>query len=358
MGETRFLFPVDGDMLNSRDGAERAGRLYVTVRAAAPPHDRLYVNNTAMAYGGGVHTAEIPLDGYRNTLTLYNADSRETAEVVVFWMKDATERYRFSLDDNIWCLRDLAKNAGTYKSAFDNPYFAIFKKANELYGTKVLMNIYYQCDGFDLTMMPDTYKEEFQANSDWFRFSFHAKQNDPPSPYKNTSYDNIAGDYDAVIREIRRFAGQENIPPVTTIHYGECTREGVRALRARGIRCLIGWYQLPKNIPYVSYYFDLGQTLNIRGRNFWRDNREDMVFGRITSVLNLGKLHDIRPFLEAEKSDPHKGGFMELMIHEQYFYPDYVIYLPDFEERVLTGIRWAHENGYRPSWIEDFVFEP
>ena len=48
---------------------------------------------------------------------------------------------------------------------------------------------------------------------------------------------------------------------------------------------------------------------------------------------------------------------MYLLIHEQYFYPFYEAYLPDYKERVMAGVRWCEEHGYRSKWIEDFAFE-
>jgi len=351
-----FKFPVDGDMLNAHDGETNENRLYVRVHVMELPGSEIYINRIKAAYINGLYEAVVPLDGYRNTLKAYNATSLESREIVVYWLKNATNKFRLSLDDNIWCLQDLAKNAHIYKSIFENPYFALYKKAHDLYQAKVHMNIYYQCDGFDLTMMPEKFKGEFQANSDWFHFAFHAKQNDPPRPYLNTTFDEILHDFDRIMEQVHRFAGQE-IQPVTTVHWGECTREGVRALRARGLRCLMGYFWTERNIPTVSYYLDLGQTLNLAGRNFWKDNREDIVFGRIANVLNTGPLKDIIPQLEREKEDPQKNGFMELMIHEQYFYPKYESYLPDYEDRVLSSVKWAVENGYRPAWVSDCVFE-
>ena len=57
-------------------------------------------------------------------------------------------------------------------------------------------------------------------------------------------------------------------------------------------------------------------------------------------------------------ADPHRGGFVSIMIHEQYFYSDYCGYLPDFEERVLAPCRYLHEHGYVGSHITEALREP
>ena len=41
-----------------------------------------------------------------------------------------------------------------------------------------------------------------------------------------------------------------------------------------------------------------------------------------------------------------RGGFVSLMIHEQYFYSDYVNYRPDFARRVLEACAYLAEKGY------------
>jgi len=352
-----FIFPLDGDMLSACDGEERGGRLFVTVKVSAPPRCELYVNRVKLIETNGLYAADVPVDGYRSTLALYEARSRITREIVVYRLTNAANTYRLWLDDNIWCLKDLAENASQYSSIFDNPYFALYKKAHASTGVNVHMNIYYQCDGFNLSMMPDKYKNEFKANASWLRLAFHAKQNDPDRIYRDVSYDELFADYGMVTEQIRRFAGQDYIAPTAVLHWAECPVEGVRALRARGIRCLMALPEAPGNIPTTSYHLDLGQTLNLQKREFWKDNVEDMVFGRINIILNKGACENILPALEEEKSDPHRSGTMELLIHEQYFYPHYRHYLPDYEKRVLSAVQWAADNGYEPKWLEECVLE-
>ena len=56
---------------------------------------------------------------------------------------------------------------GEYMSIFDDPYLAMYRDLHDRYGSHVHMHIYYQTvDGnFNLSMFPDKYKAEFQANS-------------------------------------------------------------------------------------------------------------------------------------------------------------------------------------------------
>jgi hypothetical protein len=45
-----------------------------------------------------------------------------------------------------------------------------------------------------------------------------------------------------------------------------------------------------------------------------------------------------------------------LLIHEQYFYPFYRAYQPDYKEKVLKAVGWAADNGYEPAFPGDCVF--
>jgi hypothetical protein len=54
---------------------------------------------------------------------------------------------------------------------------------------------------------------------------------------------------------------------------------------------------------------------------------------------------------------PHRGGFVSIMIHEQYFYKDYVACKPDFEARVLEPARLLFENGYTGAFLKEVLAE-
>ena len=60
------------------------------------------------------------------------------------------KKYRFSLDDNIWVFRDIARN--NYSSIFENDYLALLKSIHEEFGTKIQLNVYYETEGFTLVL--------------------------------------------------------------------------------------------------------------------------------------------------------------------------------------------------------------
>jgi hypothetical protein len=51
------------------------------------------------------------------------------------------------------------------------------------------------------------------------------------------------------------------------------------------------------------------------------------------------------------------SAYVDLLLHEQYFYPFYSSYQPDYRQKALTSVKWAVNNGYKPAFLEDCVFE-
>jgi hypothetical protein len=352
----RLLSPVDGDMLNSYDGVSTDGYLLTNVKITAPVGHEIQVNGVAASFTDGVYTAEIRLKNYQNVIQVKDVTSKESKKITVFWLKKIVNKYRLSLDDNIWFLQDISKNANRYRSIFENPYLSLFKQVHDTYGTKIHFNIYYQTEGFDLSQMTDKFKNEWKENAGWIKLNFHALQNDPDRPYINAGYDEVKRDCDMVMDQIRRFAGEEMLGPVTTLHWGEATVEGCRALRDSGYKGLSGYFNVDDTEP-VSYYLNMDQRRNLNNRFIWRDNKEGIIFTRIALVINTVRLEEIVPYLEGLRSDSHKPAYIDLMIHEQYFYPFYVAYQPDYGIKVMTAVKWAIDNGFQPAFLSECIFD-
>jgi hypothetical protein len=347
--QVRFTTPIHGDILNRHDGRETRSGLSVVVRGRCPSDAPVTVNDVAASVRGREFTATVCLSARETELCAAGAGSSDT--ITVLYDRNSFKRYRFSLDDNVWFLRDIARDRP--RSIFDNPYMALWRRLHQQYGARINCNIYYQCDGFNLSMMPDAYRGEWQDNADWFRLTFHALQNEPNEPYINASYEEIGHDADLVNNEIVRFAGETALNPFTTVHWGEATRDGCRALRDRGIRGLCGYFVLGKdNRPHVSYYLDADHTCHLGGRDYWKDIGEDMFFIRHDIVINGVALDKIAAHLQGVAANPHQRDLMEIMIHEQYFYPGYRAYEPDYEARCEAAVRWLTENDYSPVFYD------
>jgi len=366
----RFANWIDGDCVNERDGKKIENGIEIPVAVEAPANCEVFLNGKPMEYANGTYHATVQIFGYRNTLLAEDRTNGTDAKIVLLYIPYAVGKYRFSSDDNILFLQDITEHKDTYKSIFENPYLAIYKKAHDLYGAKVHLNLFYAFDEngrkkfstdrtyFDLSMMTDKFKDEFAANADWLKLAFHAHAEHPAYPYAEATAEKITEDCIRVHREIIRFAGPASISNSTTTHFGSGNRECVRALRALGYTSLTGYFRVRDGKSWVSYYTPTDVCEHVSERDFWYDSEEDMLFGRIDRVTNLGTLEDVMEEVIESANHPHKGGFVSVMIHEQYFHKDYTIHLPDFEARILEPCRYLWEHGYVGCHISEATREP
>jgi hypothetical protein len=354
----QFISPIDGDMLHAGDGEIYEGRLSTVAKVAASPGARIQINGIEAVASGEYHTAAILLERYENTVEAVNIDTGEKAQIRVYLLKNLYGHYRLSIDDNIWFLRDIQQNSASYTSLFDNSYLGFLKGVNQQYGTKIHLNIFYETDGFNLSEMTDKFKDEWKANAGWLRLSFHAKGEFPDRPYIAAGYDQVKADCDQIVSEIKRFAGEEVMTSVTTIHWGEATVEGSRAMRDAGYRGQLGYFNVDDDRAPVSYYLSVEQRRHMKKRFIWMDTAEGIVFIRSSIVLDTTPLNDIVSSLDSyEQTLGKKPPYVDFLIHEQYYYPFYQAYQPEYREKILTAVQWATNNGYTPAFLCDFIFE-
>ena len=352
-----FITPIDGDMLHKLDGIVSDEHLIVPVKISASRNSIISVNGIKAKYiDDGVFLADVPLKGCKNIIEAIDSTNNQQQTIEVYRLTNFVDKYRLSLDDNIWFLRDITQNASVYNSIFDNPYLGFLKEVHDSYGTKIHLNIYYETDGFNLSQMTDKFKSEWKENSNWLQLSFHAYADKPDRPYINAGYEKVKHDCDLVMDQVHRFAGKEITGPVTTLHWGEATVEGCRALRDSGFTCLPCDFNVDNNLAPCSYYLDVEKRRHINKRLIWRDNKEGIIFVKCAIIVDTHKLQDIVPFLDEIKKDPHKSAYIDLLIHEQYFYPSYSGYQPDYKEKILTAVKWADDKGYEPAFLSDCVF--
>lgn len=361
----RFSFPIDGDCINSGDGVRKGNDLIVKVKVCAPAGAEIFVNDVKTKFNGNEHEAEIRFCSYRTSLTAVDKISGESDTIAVYKFVNPEKKFRLSVDDNILFFKDIAEKQNEYKSLFDNPYLKMFKRAHDDTGVCVHLNLFYEtfrdtekAGYFNLSMMPDKYKAEWEANSDWLRLSFHSRTNDY-WPYKHTGHTLITEECKKVHREILRFAGEKSLAKTTTLHFGSTNITGVRALRTLGYQNLAGYFEFDnEGNTMVAYHYPKDLVAYVGNRDFWRDTEEDITFCRIDRVLNLDKtVAGNMKFVKEVFSSPTRGKFIELMIHEEYFYPDYGAYIPEFGNIVYESCKWLKEQGYKSAFIQDVVKE-
>lgn len=355
-----FIFPLDGDCLTPLDGELRDGSLFITVQLLAYSGASVTIDGTpADELFDGVFSSTIPIG--RKTDIIATVDGRIIVATV--YQLDIVKGYRLSVDDNIRFLAELTqweKSKNRVASIFDHPYLRIYKEAHDLYGAAIHLNLFYEAGAsvtagvnqppsyFNLSMMTNSYKAEWEANSDWLKLSFHSRREFPAFPYKYSARSELTADYEDVKREILRFAGEPCFSEVTTIHYGSCSDEGLSELKRLGVKTLMGIFELDQeNTPIVGYDFPPSLAAHIANRDFFYSSKYGMLFGRIDIVLNNYTVSSAMEEINKIAAIPTRAAYLELMIHEQYFYPDYKAYIPDFRELVLSPCKWAYEHDYK-----------
>ena len=360
-GKCKFVKPIDGDVLfSTADGEARDGGLYTVIRVSAPVGRKIEINGVEATEQDGSYYATVFLDGYRNSVEALDRESGELQTIFIYWFRNGYKTYRLGVDDVIRCFENIYQHQEEYTTIFEDPFLALYRDLHETYGTYVHMHIYYENDdgSFNLSMFPDKYKAEFQANGDWLKFTFHSRKDKPDSPYKFASYEQVMREGKQVEAEILRFAGPEVFSDITSQHWADSNLYATRAFRNLGYRCIDGYFIFDeKGEPAVSYYLNKEQTEHAHQRDFWVDNQENIIFVKDDIIINEVDLEEIDAFME-NISSQEDHCFHYLLIHEQYFYEDYIRYEPDYRERIFRTVDWCHRNGYRPATISSVALEP
>lgn len=256
------------------------------------------------------------------------------------------KRFCFTIDDNIRFLKELTER--NCASIFNHPYVALLKRLHERFDLKIQLNLFYRMDGFDLSQMSDRHASEWTAISDWLKFSFHSDR-EISVPYENSGYEEVLTDCRSVNEQVLRFAGPASLAETTTIHCCMTTEEGLKALADNGVRGLLGLYGSDEK-PRVSYGLNENYVRMLRNGHFVCHG--GITFAPIDMVLNLFPIQDLLPAL----SKFFTRDSIRVMIHEQFFYEDYIYFeYPDFEEKLTTVFDALCKHGYQSCFFEELI---
>lgn len=371
----RITYPFHGAVLNHRHGTQTDQGLTLTIRGESPLHSSVTVNGRPARQVAREWTAEVTLTEHESDITAVAAGihGREEHTVRVVFDRHSRPRYRFSIDDNIFFIRDLVQKG--HKSLFDCFYLDILRALHEKYGARFALNMFYTTPEEDVTLadMPDTYRGEFADNADWLKLSFHAWAEFPDRPYQYASAEKLGEDFDRVKEQILRFAGEASWSPPTVVHWGMVHPRAMPALIERGVTMLSGFFMLQAGSHYtedgepmpasimapgcagydVNYWLDQERSDYLAHHDALKDYRTGMVYSPVDIVCNNTALEDVVPTLEPLTRNPDTAEIMDLFTHEQYFWPYYSAYRPDHADRLDAAIGFCAENGYEPVWFHE-----
>lgn len=301
----------------------------------------------------------------------------------------------FYIDDTLWVLRDITRQRP--KTLFDNPFMKMLKTAHDKYGLKTQLNLFYRTDyfygndDFCLANVTDAYKSEFEANSDWLKMAFHAKEEYPDYPHVNATYDDIKDIFKNIEKEVFRFAGEKSFAYTVCPHWVPMSKDGVRALKDCGVKLLDVTYghtqefeDAPDSLPYghdlrllnnrqpdtklftrggrnvaiknsICGYnhlpFEIGEEMKGTDKILWNEEI-GIYFKKFCSAgLNLTPYDE----LEAEYTELAKMDYIGICDHEQYFYEDYLAYQPDYADKIYKMCEILTSKGFEFICGEDLL---
>ncbi len=292
----------------------------------------------------------------------------------------------FYIDDTIWALRDITRERPA--SLFDNPFFKMLKSAHDEYGLKVQLNLFYRTDffygndEFTLAEVTDAYKSEFEENSDWLKLAYHAKQEFPDYPHVNAKYEDVMTIFKNIEKEVFRFAGEKSFSYTVDPHWDSTSTEGVKALSDCGVKLLYATYgevseynDDPESLPYghaarllnnrqpeTRVFTRLGGgddiAASICGYNHLSNEDAKKIISNCSAVYDekmdiymkpLGEITlNVYSYDELDDvfSSQSDWDFVGICVHEQYFYPDYYGYQPDYADKINKMCKILKNYGF------------
>ncbi len=359
-GAIRIDEPFDGAVLNRRHGEAVDGGLKIRVSGTASTAQLVTINGLPAPRENDRFLAGVVLrDKLTENVALVDSSTgRRDARAKVRWDKHSMPRYRFSIDDNSFFLRDIAQKG--YRSLFDCWYLKMLKDLHAKYGVKFTVNIYYTTgDDFSLPQFSDRYRGEWKDNAHWLKLAFHAYADKPDRPYQDAPPEKLIADLDQVAQQILRFAGPETYAPPTVIHWGMTRQSALKPLASRGVRALSGYFRKVSGVYDVNYRFNDTISEYLSRHDAWMDFSTGIVFSRVDIVCNNVPVDRIAAELDPQIKDPNTAEIMDLFTHEQYFWPFYHNYIPDHPKRLDVTLRWVTEHGFKPVFFhEGFLGAP
>ena len=365
----------NGEVVNHYCGIETGAGLEIEIRGIASPQSRVTVNGIPAIRNDREFSAKILLTGKINRITATAIDKfgEFSRTITLAYDKKSFLRYTVRIDDNSFLFTELARERPA--RAFDHFYLAGLKKLHQQYGTKFILKCFYcndhDPDKFTLDQMPAIYKSEFEDNADWLHLAFHARSEFPDRPYQHWSAERLAGDFDAVSREIIRFAGEKSYSPPTNVHWAMLEPANFRVMKERGLKILTsGGFMANRlfvdgivetitgNACDIGFFYEQDVSHHMLNRRVFFDPEYELFLSRTFFCFNIDTPQEIEAKIiaEHEKRDITRCDILEAVGHEQYAFKNYMNFLPDFFDRLDACCRVPAELGYAPVFFQDGIF--
>jgi len=370
-----FTQPFDGGgvheecgppVLGTETGPDGKTMLKIQVTGSVPPRAKLEV----FTADGQRIPVEVQNGAFRGTALLRDRITEIKARTTIdgtareirtrpVWAKNSYKRFRTYIDDHSFFFRDILRK--DYKSIFDCFYLAKLRELHRNFGAKINLNCFNTTPerDFRLSMFPDKYKSEFENNAHWLRLAFHSENEFPGIPYKNATPEKLAADFDLVARELKRVAGSACTVGLQ-IHFADVPPDCYKVLADRGVKMLQTRGRRPDSTkPKLCDYHLPDSILEYLCDNQgWMHFGSGLIFynGMAATTCEWTPVDQVGPSILSRIGVPATSHLVNIVGHEQYWWPFYKNFVPDLYERWSTAFRFVLDRGYKPIWIEDGFF--
>lgn len=255
------------------------------------------------------------------------------------YQKSYPKFMHLSIDDEIWVLQTLTQQLPT--SIFDLPTFSFMKYLHDTYGAVFTMNLfykYYPADTFNLSSVTSAYANEFRANSDWLKFSFHGY--DSVMDYDTLDAATAKTHWDMVMTEIVRFSSPQNIDTMPRTSGFKGNLANARAWRDTANNNATG-FLAADDTRAINLYLGANERASLIACDDLYDGVEKLFFMRTDLRLDSA----ITPYatLDSRKTDKTFRGQQNAQI---VFWHSSVTWSDTVKTNIEDCCKWARDNGY------------
>lgn len=227
----------------------------------------------------------------------------------------------FSIDDSQLIWITLINNP-TASSIFDTQYFGSLKQIHDATGMCVTVNLFCcnaRVDGtpsYTLSDVPDTWKTEFEANSNWLKFALHSYYTDQEYGTEIVGH-SLLEDFNYCNTQIKRFAGEKSVSRHLRLGYFNCPSEE-DAISIMNVTDGVKMYSTSDDNRDSNMYLNAVQRSEINQKGLLYDNKNELMF--IKSMPRLDTSSNITSLVTTAKQFKSSQKLLEMFCHE----PNYV----------------------------------
>lgn len=285
----------------------------------------------AIIFGGGTNKVDFSAAGNKSYI---RSDSYKEG------VSTGKNIFSLSFDDTILIFEDISSK--NYDSIFENATLAWYKDLHSKYGVAVSCFVYYEDGDFNLSDVPERYRDEFEKNSNWLRFGFHTVD-------KDTNYqtgNNLVSDYEKTVQQLKRIVGSKSIDNVIRLQNFQGTYDEINQLAKLEDEPIKGL--LTADDARQSYYLSSKENSYIYAHDELYDENIGVYFFstdfRTEYVENMGaKLKELQ-----KECWNNQTGDLVVFSHE------WALSLEN-KAKIEKVCKYAYDQGYLCGFLEDIM---